>query len=185
MVLRVPGGHESRILVTDIAKEWLARSGQLPLSIRVRAFYSQPVSELADIINQYSTRWSNLDLSMPPHCYQHLHATDNHAPTLKFIKFHSVLSANTMDLSFQLTCPRLERAFLSFFRMDGTDIQWDNLTHLTLHFMLINDSFIILRKTLRLVFCQVSGAWLGYRQQNIGTPVLTSLRSFTASYHDS
>ena len=61
--------------------------------------------------------------------------------------------------------------------MKGSNIQWDNLTHLTLHSMSITDSFLILRKTPRLVFCKVLDT--GHRRQNIGahTPVLTSLRS--------
>jgi hypothetical protein len=79
--------------------------------------------------------------------------------------------------NFQLTCPRLERAILSFFPMDETNIQWDNLTHLTLHSMLFMDSFLILSKTPRLVFCKVSGPLPGYRLPSLGTLVLTSLKS--------
>ena len=159
---------------TSIAREWLARSGQLPLSIRI---YSKPrskkaVSALADIINQYSARWYDLDLCIPDHCYQHFHATGNHAPILKFIRFSCI---DYMDFKFQLTCPRLERACLSFFLVGGTNIQWDNLTHLTLRYILVDDSFLILRKTPRLVFCSVTSAFKP--NGRIGAIVLTSLRS--------
>ena len=174
LVVRVTSKHDSRI-TTGIVQEWLARSGQLPLSILVIPFDGRTASALAEIINQYSTRWSDLSLSMPRNGYQHFHATDNHAPRPKSIHFHC--SAYATNLNFQLTCPRLERAFLSWFTMDGTDIQWDNLTHLTLHYMSISDSFIILRKIPRLMFCKVSGTWLSYRQQNLGALVLISLRS--------
>ena len=81
-----------------------------------------------------------------------------------------------MNMNFQLTCPRLERASLSSFPMDGIDIHWDNLTHLTLHFMSFNNSLLILRKTPRLVFFKVSGYHRPYRGQ-MGAPVRTSLRS--------
>ena len=181
LVVRVTSKHDSHT-ATGIAREWLARSGQLPLSIRVLSFYNnynKAVSALADIINQYSTRWSDLELCMPPHCYQHFHAIDNHAPKLKSIRFHC--SAHAMNLNFQLNCPRLEKASLSNFPMDGTNIQLDNLTHLTLHSMSILRAFLILRKTPRLVFCKVSGSRPGHRgpsnMANIGAPVLTSLRS--------
>ena len=52
------------------------------------------------------------------------------------------------DLKFHLTCPRSEKANLSFFFLDGlgTNIQWDNLTHLTLR-CIFEDSFLILRTT--------------------------------------
>ena len=174
LVVRVPS-RDSHI-VTGIAQEWLARSGQLPLSICISSiFYNNTVSALANIINQYSTRWYNLDLRIPNRYYQCFHATDNHAPILKSIQFHCL--NNAIDLNFQLTCPRLERANLSFVRMRGIKIQWDNLTHLTLHSISILDFFRILRKTPRLVFCKVSGFCSRYKGQNTGTLVLTSLRS--------
>ena len=179
MVLHIPSKHDSHI-VTGIAKEWLARSGGRPLSIRISSRSKhKTLSRLANIINEYSTRWSDLDLDMPDCYFQRFHATDNHAPKLKSIRFYcsAKYGDNTIKLNLQpLNCPRLERACLSFFPMDGTDIQWDNLTHLTLNSMFINDSLLILRKTPRLVFCKVTGDWLGYRRQNV-EPVLTSLRS--------
>ena len=165
-------------IIAGVAQEWLARSGQLPLSIRILTFYNETVSALAVIINRYSTRWSHLDLSMPSDCYQHFLAIDNHAPTLKFIRFDVHSSADAMDLNFQLTCPRLERASLRNFRVNRFNIQWDNLTHLTLRFMSIIDSFLILRMTPRLVFCKVTGDDIEYIRQNIGAPIiLTSLGS--------
>ena len=172
LVVRVTSKHDPHI-IAGVAQEWLARSGQLPLSIRILARNVQTVPALADITNRYSTRWSDLDLCMPPDFYQHFCAIDNHAPTLKSIRFHS---SPDMSSNFKLTCPRLERASLAYFPMDKSDIQLDNLTHLTLHSMSTIDSFLILRKTPRLVFCKVSGTNIEYRRQNIGAPVLTSLR---------
>ena len=166
---------------TGIAQDWLARSGQLPLSIRILlTFYNRTVLALVDIINQYSIRWSDLDLYIPDHYYQHFRATDNHAPLLKSIRFYCTANANAATarkLKFQLKCPRLERATLSYCQMGEINIQWDNLTHLTLYAMSIIDSFLILRKTPRLVFCKISGARTPYRWQNIGALVLASLRS--------
>jgi hypothetical protein len=65
LVIRISNKHDSH-MVTGITQEWLARSGQLPLSICIitKRAYLQ-VLALADIINQYSSRWSNLDLYMP------------------------------------------------------------------------------------------------------------------------
>ena len=181
----------SSLVVTDkyishvaagIAQEWLVRSGQLPLSIRIYSEHleHEVVSALADIVNQYSNRWSNLDLHIPDFCYRYFHGTDNHAPNLKVIRFYS--SKNTKGLNFQLTCPRLERASLTCFPVDGINIQWDNLTHLTIKFMFIDERFlVILRKTPRLVFCKVEGCWSQYGGQTIA-PVLTSLRTLRLMY---
>ena len=175
-MVRVTNKHDPHI-TAGVAQEWLARSGQLPLSIRILAYNNnlETVSALANILNRYSTRWSYLDLRIPPGCYRSFHAIDNHAPTLKSIQFSSFDDATS--LNFQLTCPRLERARIEKLPMDGSNIQWDNLTHLYLHFMSIIDVFLILRKTPRLVFCKVSNCTTRYIQQNIGALVLTSLRS--------
>jgi F-box-like len=181
----VTSKHDPRTL-TGIAQEWLARSGQLPLSIRIsdftRSYSIKTVSALVDIINQYSTRWSDLHFDIPD-CYYHLfRATDNHAPILKSIRFRCSIFglSQLVNSNFQLTCPRLESAILEHFPMNGSSIQWDNLTHLTLHSTMSTvDSLLILRKTPRLVFCRVSDTYIGYRRPNImtGPPFLTSLRS--------
>ena len=176
LLVRVTSKH----IVTGIAREWLARSGQLPLSIRIYAAEMHNhgiISALADIINQYSTRWSDLDLYIHSYFWKYFHVTDNHAPILKSIRFHtfSTLGSRLMNLNFQLTCPRLERAFFSNFPLN---IQCDNLTHLTVESIPTIDSFLILRKTPRLVFCKISG--FCHRivgEYHIGPPVLTSLRS--------
>ena len=177
MVLRVSSKHSSQ-MVTDIAREWLARSGYLPLSIRIS---SRPkhkaLARVANIINEYSTRWSEIDLYMPLRYFQYFHATDNHAPILKSIRFFCPENEASNTLKFQpLNCPRLERACLSFVPLKGTNIQWDNITHLTLHSMFIIDSLHILRKTPRLILCKVTGFRSGHRRKNVGAPVVTSLR---------
>ena len=170
-------GYNSH-MSTGIAQEWLARSGQLPLSIRIIAYpIYRPVSALANIINRYSSRWSNLDFYMPQRYYRYFHAT---APILKSIRFQcSDYNATNLDvLDLQLACPRLERANLWSFPVYRTNIQWDNLTHLTLDSISVADSFLILRKTPRLVFCKVSGFGSVNREPIIGAPlVLTSLKS--------
>ena len=82
-----------------------------------------------------------------------------------------------MPLNFQLTCPRLERATLLLFPIGRTNIQWDNLSHLTLHSMSIIDSFLILCKTPRLVFCSISDFCKPYTGPTMGVLVLPSLQS--------
>ena len=179
LVVRVPNKLDPHT-VTGIAQEWLARSGHLPLSIRIMIlstshWHDNAVSALGDIINQYSARWSNLDLCIPDYYYQHFHATNNHAPILKSIRFHFL--DDMRNVNFQpLTCPRLERAILSFFPRPG-GIELEYLTHLTLYSITIIDSFLILRTTPRLVFCEISGYCLEGREPSTGALVLPSLRS--------
>jgi F-box-like len=57
LVVHDPSTKHDPDMVTGIAREWLARSGHLPLSIHILStFDNQTVSALVDIINQYSTR---------------------------------------------------------------------------------------------------------------------------------
>ena len=179
LVIRIPGKQDSHMATAIVAQEWLARTGQLPLSIRIFSeSYNKTIPALADIISQYSARCSVLDLHIPDHYYESFHATDNHAPILKSIRFHcSARTLGEKKMNFQLTCPRLERAILSSFPMDETNIHWDNLTHLNLQSMSIFDSLLILRKTPRLVFCKVSVLGSSYGARTIGAPVLTSMKS--------
>jgi hypothetical protein len=174
MVVHNPSKH----FVTGIAPEWLTRSGLLPLSIRISStfeYLNNAVFALVDIINQYSTRWSNLDLKIPDVCYQRFHAVGNHAPILRSIGIHCSADVGPRSLNFQLkSCPRLERASLSKFPMDGSNFQWDNLTHVTLLSMSLPDTFRILRKTPRLVVCQIGGFTF---EQHIEPPILSSMRS--------
>jgi F-box-like len=160
-----------------IAQEWLARSGQLPLSIRIDSEFSrslrQALSELADVINQYSNRWSDLHFHIPRSFYQLFQATGNHAPILKSIRFHC---GSYAAVNFHLTCPRLESADLACFQLHGTNIEWDNLTHLNLDRMSITDSLLILRNTSRLVFCKISNI-LQLEEEEPSMTILPSLRS--------
>ena len=178
MLVCDPGDYNICV-VTGIAQDWLARSGRLPLFICVFSkSYNKTVKALVDIINQYSTRWSDLDLEIPDYYFQYFHATDNHAPILKSIRLQR--STTSDEVNFQLTCPRLEKATLTYFPLDGINIQWDNLTHLTLHIMRVINSFFILRKTPRLVFCKILSFFLLPPEGQI-IPVVTPLKSLHLS----
>ena len=170
--------NDSRMAV-GLAQEWLERSGQLPLTIRIISMSEGggAILAVADIVNQYSARWFKLDLSISDYSFHHFQPIDNHAPMLKSIRFYC--AGDEMTFNFQqefqpLTCPCLEKATLSFF---PRGIEFDNLTHLTIVSMSIFDSLLILRMTPRLVFCEISGFSQEERDPNPGAIVLPSLRS--------
>ena len=171
---------------TDIVQEWLARSGHLPLSIRIFTTVSTPqiglaVLALADIINQYSARWFHLDLSVPQNLCQYFHAIDNHAPVLKSIRlnWHSFEEYNHSNNTerFRLTCPRLQQAFFSLYRLHDIDIRLDNLTHLYLENLCFSDYLVILRETSQLVFFSFTGRNSVPWDRLPETLILRSLRS--------
>ena len=171
---------------TTIVKQWLARSGQLPLSISIYSVSNwRQVLAVANIINQYSSRWFELDLVLPLSFYQYFHATDNHAPILKFLRFHGADQYRSREGVFHLSCPRLEKADFTSFQMNGMYIQCDNVTHLDLYDMSTIDSLLILRMTPRLVFCSIS--FFAKQSRARTGAILTSLKFLqlhTSSFHD-
>jgi hypothetical protein len=115
MVCVDPSKPDSHI---SLVQEWLAHSGELPLSIHIYSNLDEPSPEnwhravfaLADVINQCSNRWSNLDLCVPLWFYQRFHGTTS------ILQSIGICSLNLYNvLNFQLTCPCLERAHLSSF----------------------------------------------------------------------
>ena len=199
LVVRVSSKHDPQ-MINSITQEWLARSGQLPLSICILSTSTRDdqIQALTNIINQYASRWSNLDLYIYRYHLKYFHATGS-APILKSVRLHGVLGLFKLD--FPLTCPRLERVNLTNLNVNGNNISWDSLTHLTLLYssiqghdviqwsnlthlsiicsMTISEIFRILRKTPRLVFCRISRFGPEVYEEHIGAPVLTlaSLRS--------
>ena len=60
---------------STLVKDWLSRSGQLPLSIRIffrpiRSTTEADFRFFAEIINQYSSRWRHFDLSVPANFFK-------------------------------------------------------------------------------------------------------------------
>lgn len=81
----------------DLVRQWLARSGQLPLSLHLYSDgldyhqawkFDEKISGLIDIINLHSAQWHELCLSVPP-------------------KFMTYLSGNPTSITSSLDCIRL------------------------------------------------------------------------------
>jgi len=114
------------------AKQWLSRSGQLPLSIQI---YPHPsvsldlsdplVAELINIVNSYSHRWESLEVAIVPELYP-FHGLSKSTPILK-----------TLILSFG------DNYGSSYDWLLG--IHWNNVVHFTVHFIGVGQALEILR----------------------------------------
>jgi hypothetical protein len=64
--------------ILQLAREWLSRSGQLPLSISLTAGIDPGLPHLLpaliDVINRYAYRWRVLDILLPPPMLPFFHA---------------------------------------------------------------------------------------------------------------
>ena len=192
LVAHIPVSH------TAIAQGWLAHPRRPASSSCIDSYLfkslwtynCQAVSALADIIldiiNQYSTRWSDFDLVMPQSCFYQFfffHATDHHAPMESYPR-----AQNLFDSPYKQRCRKLiPSANLSAFEWShfiicstwSSRCQWMgsmfNRTIFNLHSssMSIIDSFLIPRNlnTSRLVFVKFQ----------VPATVLTILYSIGAS----
>ncbi|KDR86107.1 hypothetical protein GALMADRAFT_402807 [Galerina marginata CBS 339.88] len=145
------GPHISTVV--ELAKQWLIRSGQMPLSVRLlcrppgtatklfEIIDKEDVRALLAVLSHSSGRWRNLDLSIPPRLMRHI----NSAPRY-------VYPLESLFLDFN---PALQSLDGSSFDLGQTNINYGNLTHVNLHFLDIHACAHILHRAPRLIHCKL------------------------------
>jgi len=119
---------------STLVKDWLSRSGQLPLSIRI---FVRPITlsvkpkmdfgYLAGIIKQYSSRWRHFELSAQSNIARYFRAEGSYAPILESLLLAIPDSRHKFDL---VVCPRLKKVHLASVRLSNFNFSWINVTHL-------------------------------------------------------
>ena len=98
---------------TSLAREWLSRSGRLPLSIRIVWKQYDPTLRPAflnflAVANEKSSRWHTLHISVSPEIYSTFGGSKLKTPILESLHFHSDVFKPNGKTSFLLRhCPRL------------------------------------------------------------------------------
>lgn len=154
----------------SIVKDWLKRSGDLPLSIGVygayRKFRSRSGSatlsilfNIIDVFNQYSSRWYHLDLSIPAVCFSRFHGSADAVPPLCVLRLYASDRTANAHIRFcvQNGKPSPEKVMLiSRTSLNSVDIQWNNVTQVDVDFQ-IDDCFELLKQAYKLKHCRLSG----------------------------
>jgi len=155
-------------ILVDLMKEWLYRSGELPLSVRLSC---DPVSgDRGDVIHRTGKPYIFQMIHTISDDYRHrLHALDLRIPVTFFEGFHmlqsdSILeslfidppdgqsdSEHTLELGFT---PRLRRLHLSSVYLKCVQIQWSNITHVYAYAFYVDECLEILRRAPQLVWCK-------------------------------
>jgi hypothetical protein len=155
-------------ILVDLMKEWLRRSGELPLSVRLSC---DPVSgDRGDAIHRTGQPYIFQMIRTISDDYRHrLHALDLRIPATYFEGFHmlqsdSILeslyidppdgqsdSEHTLELGFT---PRLRRLHLSSVYLKCVQIQWSNITHVHAYAFYVDECLEILRRAPQLVWCK-------------------------------
>ncbi|KAF8195039.1 hypothetical protein BJ912DRAFT_1056916 [Pholiota molesta] len=144
-----PGEHLPE--VPDIIRQWLGRSGQLPLCIYLYAaqkrlngglLSAHPygneayVERLMDVINEYSGRWFYLNLDIPKRFILHVHCSGSEAPMLETLTLQmrtDNIEDGYLDSHERIEIgptPNLRRVHLSpTVTFDDIDMDWASVQH--------------------------------------------------------
>jgi hypothetical protein len=156
---------------TSVAREWLARSGQRPLSIRiVWKSNSYPVSLLfATVIKNESSRWHTFHLSIPHQFYHFFGGSTLSAPILESLQFHSneLQQAELNPKLFVLRdCPSLREIRMTNVYAYLIIVPMDSVTRIYGNGIPFMESRKILRRTPSLVHCELMDVPRSARDRN-------------------
>lgn len=152
----------------ELAEQWLARAGVLPLSITVYcnkssisdgAVNPDDLSPLFEVLRRHNAQWRELTLYLPMDFYPCFQGDLTGAPILESFRLlpaeeytlhqsHQLLLPNTPRLThLEITSPRL------------VDImpQWDGLTHFEAEAVSVEEILYLLQMAPLLVLCKAGG----------------------------
>ncbi|KAF8971474.1 hypothetical protein BDZ97DRAFT_1723931 [Flammula alnicola] len=146
----------------SLMDEWLSRSGDLPLSIRLFseeeihwAAHTTPGTAI-EVINKYAPRWRDLDLRLPTSCYKYLPSSEEHLPLLVSLNLNPPGGQgerrHKVDMS---NIAQIRHLSLSCVYLISMKFQWAHITHLRLEAFYVDECLEALRQTPQLVSCNL------------------------------
>lgn len=155
-------------LHVELAEQWLARAGALPLSITVycnRSSFSDEavnpddLSPLFEVLRRHHAQWRELTLYLPMDFYPCFQGDLTGAPILEIFR---LLPAEkyTTHASHQLLLPITPRLFhleISCPRLVDIEPQWDGLTYFEAEAVSVEELLYLLEMAPLLVHCKAGG----------------------------
>ncbi|KDR78752.1 hypothetical protein GALMADRAFT_244302 [Galerina marginata CBS 339.88] len=152
----------------ELAREWLNRSGQLPLTIHITApatispSLDSRLGPMIEFINQHSSRWKELHLTVPPRFVSRFCGDSGGAPVLHTLKLQYMLPNLFCDIpdknpfSLKHGKPMPSNVSISYFCSRGVDIEWGYITHLFLGSISLTECISVLKSAPRLIHYALS-----------------------------
>jgi hypothetical protein len=155
-------------LHVELAEQWLARAGALPLSITVycnqssisnEAINPDDLSPLFEVLRRHHAQWRELTLYLPMDFYPCFQGDLTGAPILETFR---LLPAEeyTTHASHQLLLPNTPRLFhleISYPRLVDIKPQWDGLTYFEAEAVSVEELLYLLEMAPLLVYCSAGG----------------------------
>ena len=182
--------------LSTLIDEWLARSGQLPLYISLCSDQEIPWDNLEEyrpifkILDQYSSRWHFLHISIPPlllpflqpDCLpllEQLHITSLYN-RYNFITFPPTPCLNTVQIRpIECDIPMSSNYSMS----SDVGIRWDTVTHASLESITSRCCFALLRLNPQLVHCRFHNV-IDDTEDHLDSPIFSPLR-YLSLHHKS
>ncbi|KAF8958279.1 hypothetical protein BDZ97DRAFT_2078699 [Flammula alnicola] len=160
------------LYVAEVVRDWLSRSGQLPLYIRLYAkiifelpFGDEPyIKLLISAVVAHSNRWVYLDMDLPKFIMMRVRCTSPMPLVLKTLKLDFPLAIFRGEERQLLPGEKLSlnaivsptEVVLGEFCPFQIDIGWNDLTHLNAGKVSINECFELLQKAPQMTHCTVN-----------------------------
>ncbi|KDR86095.1 hypothetical protein GALMADRAFT_235326 [Galerina marginata CBS 339.88] len=150
----------------DIARGWLVRSGGLPLTIHIFTsvpcntddlLTSQDTLHFIKLINQHSSRWHRLNLSVPFPLVSEFCGDSSSGSIIRTLQLHPKYTRGTPyggQFSMGNVKPRPTNVSLSSHRLKAVNIEWNNVTQTTLRDLQVDECFELLRRAPKLRNCE-------------------------------
>ncbi|KAF8956443.1 hypothetical protein BDZ97DRAFT_187377 [Flammula alnicola] len=149
-------------VLADLAEEWLARSGKLPLSIHLYLKEDETISNFAvnpliEVLYAHSSRWRSLDLDIPSALFEVFDGDNEGISILDDLRIIPSDAVETQQSRayFELSnvLPKPKTVHLSSVYPERIHILWDNVTYLVANLLHVDQCLEILRYTNRMERC--------------------------------
>ncbi|KDR86109.1 hypothetical protein GALMADRAFT_274784 [Galerina marginata CBS 339.88] len=147
----------------DVVNKWLARSGELPLSIFL-SNSQQPIetSDLTDaynminVINQYSSRWHFLSVDLASEFVPALKGNLHGPSTLNTLKLNHLGRSRTSTAPFQLHVkPSPAVVHLFHIRLKDVDLSWHLANEIVLSQCPLDECIEVMRRATGVTSCRI------------------------------
>ncbi|KDR85888.1 hypothetical protein GALMADRAFT_235025 [Galerina marginata CBS 339.88] len=154
----------------DIVRQWLARSGRLPLLIHIDTPKRSPGHlsvirsdvasgfPLIELINLHCDRWRQLSLSIPSTFFSLFCRESSSLSMLHTLRLECC-SGSRGRFNIQNMKPGPEFISLTDFRVKAINVEWDNVREVELKTCQLQDCFELLKQATRLTHCTFHGVW--------------------------
>ncbi|KAH9475046.1 hypothetical protein JR316_0012149 [Psilocybe cubensis] len=151
----------------QVVTEWLKRSGNLPLSIRLSEYNDSDSSDFEpsqravhnlfiDLVNQYSDRWRYLEFEGLPETTTLVGKDHNFAPFLRTLSVQYARDEGAIFGAMSGAKPRPTNVWARYCRFSALSIDWSHVTNISMTGIRLPECFMVLQASPQLTHCRWS-----------------------------